>query len=92
MAILVLATAGLSAQDVEFTASTKNNIQVGEQFRAVYSVNRQVNHFDGPDFEGFNVLSGPNQSTNQSYQFINGKVSQSYQLTFHLLSTGDERG
>jgi hypothetical protein len=28
------------------------------------------------------VLSGPNQSTNQSYQFINGKVSQSYQVTF----------
>jgi len=82
LTILVLVTAGLWAQDVEFTASTKSNIQVGEQFRAVYTVNRQVNRFEGPEFEGFNVLSGPNQSTNQSYQFINGKVSQSYQLTF----------
>jgi hypothetical protein len=82
MSVLALWSPGLSAQDVEFTAATKNNVQVGEQFRAVYTVNQQVDRFEGPDFEGFNVLSGPNQSTSQSYQFINGKVSQSYQLTF----------
>lgn len=72
----------IAAQDIEFTASAKSNVQVGEQFRAVYTVNQQVDGFTGPDFEGFRVLSGPNQSTNQSYQFINGKVSQSYQVTF----------
>jgi hypothetical protein len=82
MAILAVITAGLHAQDLEFTAATKNNVQAGEQFRAVYTVNKQVDRFEGPDFEGFNVLSGPNQSTNQSYQFINGKVSQSYQITY----------
>jgi hypothetical protein len=82
LVIFALGGIGLSAQDVEFTASSKSNVQVGEQFRAVFTVNQQVDRFEGPDFEGFNVLSGPNQSTNQSYQFINGKVSQSYQLTF----------
>lgn len=81
-AILALAYTGVHAQEIEFTAVTKNNVQAGEQFRAVYTVNQQVDRFEGPDFEGFNVLSGPNQSTNQSYQFINGKVSQSIQLTF----------
>ena len=73
---------GSSAQDIEFSAATKNNVQVGEQFRAVYTVNKKVDRFEGPDFEGFNVLSGPNQSTNQSYQFVNGKVSQSFQVTY----------
>ena len=82
LATLVAVTAELIAQDIEFTGATKNNVQVGEQFRAVYTVNQQVDRFEGPEFEGFNVLSGPNQSTNQSYQFVNGKVSQSYQLTF----------
>ncbi len=83
--------AGLSAQDIEFTASSKGNVQVGEQFRVVYSVNRQVDDFKGPDFSGFRVLSGPNQSTNQSYQFINGKVSQSFQVTFtYYLQALDE--
>lgn len=72
----------LNAQDIEFSAATKNNVQVGEQFRVVFTVNSQVDKFEGPDFENFNVLSGPNQSTNQSYQFINGKVSQSYSITF----------
>jgi hypothetical protein len=82
MVILAAVAADLPAQDIEFTGATKNNVQVGEQFRAVYTVNQQVDRFEGPGFEGFNVLSGPNQSTNQSYQFINGKVSQSYQITF----------
>ena len=72
----------IAAQGIEFSASAKSNVQVGEQFRAVYNVNQQVDGFTGPNFEGFRVLSGPNQSTNQSYQFINGKVSQSYQVTF----------
>lgn len=70
------------AQDVEFTASGKGNVQVGEQFRVVYSVNQQASGFRGPDFDGFKVLSGPSQSTNQSYQFVNGKVSQSFQVTY----------
>ncbi len=78
----LVAAIDLTAQDIEFTAATKNNVQVGEQFRAVYTVNKQVDRFEGPDFGGFNVLSGPNQSTNQSYQFVNGKVSQTYQVTY----------
>ena len=82
LAILALFGADLQAQELEFSAATKNNVQVGEQFRTVFTVNRQVDRFEGPDFEGFNVLSGPNQSTSQSYQFVNGKVSQSYQVTY----------
>jgi len=83
---------GISAQEVEFSAVTKNNVQVGEQFRAVYTVNHQVDNFTGPDFGGFRVLSGPNQSTNQSYQFINGKVSQSYQVTFTYYLQASKEG
>jgi hypothetical protein len=82
LAILFLTGSRIQAQDLEFSAATKNNVQVGEQFRAVFTVNQQVDRFEGPDFEGFNVLSGPNQSTNQSYQFVNGKVSQSFQVTY----------
>jgi hypothetical protein len=82
LVVTIVTATGLPAQDIEFTAATKNNVQVGEQFRAVYTVNREVDRFEGPEFEGFNLLSGPNQSTNQSYQFVNGKVSQSYEVTY----------
>jgi hypothetical protein len=82
LAILTGETSDMIGQAVEFTASAKSSVQVGEQFRLVYTVNKQVDRFEGPDFEGFSMLSGPNQSTSQSYQFINGKVSQSFQVTY----------
>ena len=82
LAILAGSAADMLGQAVEFTASAKSSVQVGEQFRLVYTVNEQVDRFTGPDFEGFSMLSGPNQSTSQSYQFINGKVSQSFQVTY----------
>lgn len=82
LAAFALGINGMNAQKLEFSGVTKNNVQVGEQFRAVYTVNQKVDRFEGPNFEGFSVLSGPNQSTNQSYQFINGKVSQSYQISY----------
>ncbi len=80
------------AQAVEFTASAKSSVQVGEQFRLIYTVNEQVDRFEGPDFEGFNMLSGPNQSTSQSYQFINGKVSQSFQVTYTYYLQASKEG
>jgi hypothetical protein len=82
LAIMTGETADLLSQAVEFTASAKSSVQVGEQFRLIYVVNKQADRFEGPDFEGLSMLSGPNQSTSQSYQFINGKVSQSFQVTY----------
>jgi hypothetical protein len=79
---LALLPSWLNGQDVEFTASAKTNVQTGEQFRVVYSLNQQASDFSGPPFENFRVLSGPNQSTNQSYQIVNGKVSQSFTVTY----------
>lgn len=92
LAILGGETNGLLGQTVEFTASAKSNVQAGEQFRLVYTVNQQVDRFEGPGFEGFSVLSGPNQSTSQSYQFINGKVSQSYQVTYTYYLQANKTG
>ena len=82
LSILLGANWSLSGQEVELTANAKTNVQVGEQFRIIYTVNDQASDFKGPTFDGFRLLSGPNQSTNQSYQIINGKVSQSFQLTY----------
>jgi len=84
--------ADMLGQVVEFTASAKSNVQAGEQFRLIYTVNQQVDRFEGPDFEGFSMLSGPNQSTSQSYQFINGKVSQSFQVTYTYYLQANKAG
>jgi hypothetical protein len=92
LAILGSETTDIFGQTLEFTASAKSNVQAGEQFRLVYTVNQQVDRFQGPDFEGFSMLSGPNQSTSQSYQFINGKVSQSYQVTYTYYLQANKAG
>ena len=47
-----------------------------------FTVNGQGSGFTGPSFDGFRVLSGPNQSTNQSYSIVNGQVTRTYQVTY----------
>lgn len=70
------------AQDVKFTASTRNKVTLGDRFQVTYSINENGAEFKGPDFKDFRVLSGPNLSTNRSYQIINGRMSQSLSTTY----------
>ncbi len=92
--IILAMGVGLTAlsQDVVFQGTTKSTVQVGEQFRVTYTVNSQASGFRGPSFEGFRVLSGPNQSTNQSYQIINGKVTQSVEVSFTYILQSVKEG
>jgi len=71
-----------AAQEVTFKGSAKSDVRQGEQFRLTYTVNSNASGFVSPRLEGFRVLSGPNQSSNRSYQIINGQVTQSFQLTY----------
>ncbi|MBI5219424.1 MAG: protein BatD [Bacteroidia bacterium] len=83
---LVLLTAGLSAQDVKFTAQATNVVEVGEQFRLVFSVNAKGTDLKLPPLTDFNILSGPSSSSSTNMQVINGQVSQSssYSYTYIL--------
>jgi len=75
----LLATTNLFAQD--FTASVnRNRVGVGEQFQITFSVNTNINTFKAPNFNDFQIYSGPNQSTNMS--FVNGAMSQSISYSY----------
>ncbi len=67
-----------------FLAATANKSTVGqgEQFQVTFSFNAAGRSFQGPDLKDFNVLSGPNQSTNM--QFVNGNFSQSISFSYIL--------
>ena len=83
--LLVLLFCGITAsgQDISFTASvSKNPVAVGEQFEVVFSLNGNAESFDPPSFNGFQVLSGPSQST--SMTSINGRTSMSFSLSYVL--------
>jgi len=83
--ILLLYTTLLSAQDIRFTASvSKTEVGTGEQFEISFSVNGNGDNFVAPNFGGFEVLSGPNEST--SMTSINGNTSVSASYSYVLVA------
>ncbi len=83
--VLICAIPAWAFQDGTFTASVdKNKVGVGEQFELTFSLSGTTggNNFRPPQFTDFQVLSGPNQSTNM--QFINGTVSSSVSYGYVL--------
>ena len=84
--VLIFWSTGLFAQDISFTASvSKNPVAVGEQFEVTFTLNGNAESFDPPSFNGFQMLSGPNQST--SMTSINGRTTMSLSLSYILAGT-----
>lgn len=85
LSILLLWTTALSAQDIRFTAAvSKNQVGTGEAFEISFSVNGNIEKFSPPQFNGFQVYSGPNQSS--SMTSINGNTTMSLSLSYDLLA------
>ncbi len=76
---------GVTGQDVRFTLSAPDVVEIGQTFRVVFTLNAMGENFRGPDFKGFNVVSGPNISQSSSFQFINGKMHQEYTQSYTYL-------
>lgn len=79
----LFATVNLSAQEFKSTVD-KTTVGQYERFRVYFTFENvnanNVKNFRGPDFKGFQILSGPNQST--SMQIINGAVSGSISYNY----------
>jgi hypothetical protein len=79
------------AEDIRFTASAPSTIGTGQQFAVTFTVNSAASNFTAPSFKGFSVLSGPNQSSSSSMQFVNGNMTQSVAYSFtYYLQAGNE--
>lgn len=63
-------------KDIKFTAKTENIAEEGEIFQIKFEINTEAESFNPPDFDGFDVISGPSTSSFSSMQIINGKTSQ----------------
>jgi hypothetical protein len=73
----------LFAQDVRFRAvADASEVYVGQPFRLTITMeNTEVKDYRGPSFKGFEVF-GP--STMSSYNWVNGKSTQSKSYTYTL--------
>ncbi len=82
---ILLIPAAVMAQS--FSASVDNTtVGLNDRFQVTFTFEgtdvNSLSGFNAPDFAGFMVLSGPNQST--SMQSINGAVSASLSYSFYL--------
>ena len=81
--IIVLFTGlhGIS-QDVNFTMSAPNVISVGQQFRLSFTTNKEGENLKLPDLSAFNVLIGPTTSQQNSFNYVNGKMTQESSFSY----------
>lgn len=85
IAILTFWQSLLVADNLRFAVKvSKNQVATGEQFQVTYSVNGSASRFSPPDFRGFQLISGPNESS--SMTSINGNVSASTSISFDLMA------
>jgi len=89
---LFLTVLSVKAQNVVFKAEAPEVVELGEQFRLSYSLNRKGTDLKVPTLEGFDLLMGPRVSQSSNFSSINGKVSQSVSYTYTYVIEGIKEG
>jgi hypothetical protein len=90
IAVLLLFCAQLLfAQALRFTASVSSTqVAAGEQFKVSFTFNGNGERFTAPDFNGFQVLSGPNVSNSMTSINGNTTVSNAYSYILAAVQEG----
>jgi hypothetical protein len=71
------------AQTPSFIAQvSKNKVSVGEVFQIAFTLNGSGSNLAYPNFNNFDIYSGPNQS--QSMSMVNGNISQSTTISLFI--------
>ncbi|MCF6365823.1 MAG: BatD family protein [Bacteroidales bacterium] len=92
LVLFVSASFSLNAQ-VEFKASiSKDAVITGEPFKLEYKINQNFDNFTLPDFEGIELISGPNTSMQQSINFTNGEMQKTTSVTYTYFLKATEPG
>ena len=80
------------AEDVVFRASAPQQVIMGTPFQLVYTVNQRAKDLRAPELDNFDVLAGPYTSQSSSTQFINGKRTSSFTLTYTYTVMANKEG
>lgn len=89
--LLIFAKCGFS-QEVTFTATSPEIVEIGQQFRLVYTVNAQAQNFSAQAVDGIVVLAGPSTSQSSNVSIINGKVTQNFELRYTYVVQATKEG
>ncbi len=90
--LLLLTTLTCLAAEINFTVNAPRIVTVGEGFRVEYSLDAKPDEFVAPEFENFEVLAGPTQSSGRSMSIINGQMTQSVNYSYSYYLVGSKAG
>jgi len=81
--IIILLVTSITSAQVTFEAkASKTKLGINERLRIDFEMNKDGDNFNPPDFEGFEVVGGPNTSVSNSW--INGVRSYSKIYSYFL--------
>lgn len=85
--IFMLATTlVVHGQNIQVLMDAPGSVGINEQFQLNITINANPSSFTPPNLSDFQVLSGPNQSSNSSFEVDgNGKMVQSFQFTYYYI-------
>jgi hypothetical protein len=81
LALFICISVSLHAQH-SFTVDAPRVVEQNEFFNLIYTANGEVENFNQPSFTGLEVLAGPTISTMSSTQIINGKRTDSREISY----------
>lgn len=84
--------AGVVSFAQSFTVSAPNVVEKGEMFRVVFVADADIVDFTMPTFTGLDLLAGPTSSRRSSTQIINGKRTDSYEVSYTLIMRATATG
>lgn len=84
---MMISLTAFSQQEAKLTVEvSSDSILLGNYIEVKFTIeNAAVTNFEAPNFDGFNIVSGPNQSS--SMMISNGQVSQSVAYSYYIEPT-----
>lgn len=87
--LLLMLVTSFTFSQVKFEAKvSKKKLGINERLRVDFEMNKDGDNFNPPNFSGFTVIGGPNQSVSNSW--INGK--RSFKKTYSYFLAPKKRG
>ena len=90
--LLWISAVALWAEEISFTCKAPSTVVSGQQFKLVYTVNKDGKDLRVPEISDFDVLFGPSTSHSSSFQIVNGKATSNIQITYTYMLAGKEPG
>ena len=90
--LLCFSVLSLCAEEISFICKAPSTVVTGQQFKLVYTINKEGKDLRAPELSDFDVLFGPSTSHSSSFQIVNGKATSSTQITYTYVLAGKEPG